>query len=129
MPLDKSADLVSSSRFDLTTIVVHDILFHSPRDVASFLSQQRASRFLECDAKSARQFYEKYPNQVSDDELEFLVQARQLLALGKSVMENVGIRFWLSSGTCLGMKGLKSNLCQMYAISMRQSSCLLVKSL
>lgn len=81
---------------------MQDIVFHSPGDVASFLKEQYNSRFLECNAIRARRYLEKHPIELNQEETEFLVQARRLLALGKEVMDSVGVRFWLSSGTCLG---------------------------
>jgi hypothetical protein len=89
-------------RFDLTTVVVQDILFHAPRDVASFLQDQSTSQFIECNSMQSRRYYQKYPMELTGEEAVFFVQAQQLLALGKKVLDSVGMRFWLSSGTCLG---------------------------
>ena len=61
------------------------------------------SQFLECNYERAKLFYAQHPKDESEEAQRFQRKARQLLVKGKEVLDSLGVRFWLSSGTCLGM--------------------------
>lgn len=61
------------------------------------------SQFLECNYERAKFFYAQHPKDESEEAQRFQRKARQLLVKGKEVLDSLGVRFWLSSGTCLGM--------------------------
>lgn len=50
--------------------------------------------------------FQLYPDDVSLDAVEFRKKAKSLLHLAALTLNNLGVKFWLSSGTCLG-----KNLC------------------
>lgn len=43
-----------------------------------------------------------YPDDASLDAVEFRKKAKSLLHLAALTLNNLGVKFWLSSGTCLG---------------------------
>lgn len=74
-----------------------------PKDGLAFLSQMIASSFIECDYQRAQLFYDQFGQQ--DDSVNaqlFYRAAREILVKAKRVMDSLRVRFWLSSGTCLG---------------------------
>ncbi|XP_038048368.1 fukutin-like [Patiria miniata] len=73
-----------------------------PKDINRFLEQIPFSRHLECNYDQARAFGRSYGRDGTPEALAFRQSARDLLEKGKRVLDELGIRFWLSSGTCLG---------------------------
>ncbi|KAK6492835.1 fukutin-like isoform X1 [Huso huso] len=73
-----------------------------PKNVSRFLGEVANSRFLECRYKEARAFYQLYPDDTSQEAMEFRKNAKTLLHLAARTLNSLGMRFWLSSGTCLG---------------------------
>lgn len=74
-----------------------------PKSIRHFLHMAQESKFLECDQDRAQLFYTQHPRDDSEEAQRFTRKARQLLVKGKEVLDTLGVRFWLSSGTCLGM--------------------------
>ncbi|XP_043917054.1 fukutin isoform X2 [Protopterus annectens] len=73
-----------------------------PKDPAHFLEEASHSKFLECRYKEARAFYQVYPDDTSQDAVDFRMKAKALLHMAAKTLTGLGIKFWLSSGTCLG---------------------------
>lgn len=46
--------------------------------------------------------FQVYPDDASFDAVEFRRKAKSLLHLAALTLNNLGVKFWLSSGTCLG---------------------------
>jgi fukutin len=74
-----------------------------PKHGLDFLFQMAASNFIECDHKRAQQFFQQFGQRDNSVNAElFYKAAREMLIKAKRVMDSLGVRFWLSSGTCLG---------------------------
>lgn len=48
--------------------------------------------------------FQLYPDDMSPDAVEFRKKAKALLHLAAVTLNSLGVRFWLSSGTCLGQE-------------------------
>lgn len=48
--------------------------------------------------------FQLYPDDTSLDAVEFRKKAKALLHLAAVTLNGLGVRFWLSSGTCLGQQ-------------------------
>ncbi|XP_053395234.1 ribitol-5-phosphate transferase FKTN-like isoform X2 [Mercenaria mercenaria] len=73
-----------------------------PENVAQFLDAAKNSLFLECNYTRAQQFFAQHPPDNAEESLKFQRKARQIIARAKQYLDDLGIPFWLSSGTCLG---------------------------
>ena len=73
-----------------------------PQFPKAFLNNIQNSRFIPCDLSRARKFYSTYGMDQSSEADVFRLKARNLLSTVKNVLDELGVRFWLSSGTCLG---------------------------
>ena len=60
------------------------------------------SRYIECNATFARIYHLAPHGGASDTARQFEHEARNLLVTAKRVLDALGIRFWISSGTLLG---------------------------
>ncbi|XP_038625960.1 fukutin [Tachyglossus aculeatus] len=87
---------------ELLHVSIDGIQVQIPKDPDRFLEEISHSRFLECRFKDARAFFQQYPDDVSLEAVEFRKKAKALLHLAALTLQNLGVRFWLSSGTCLG---------------------------
>ncbi|OCT97795.1 hypothetical protein XELAEV_18010025mg [Xenopus laevis] len=90
------------NRPELILITADQIKMWIPKDPSKFLRETLRSRFLECRYKEARSFFQLYPDDYSVDAIEFRMHAKRLLHLATSTLGDIGVTFWLSSGTCLG---------------------------
>ena len=68
-----------------------------------FLANLEHSTFIPCDMNRARKFYSTYGLDKSVDAEIFRIKAKNLLTYAKFQLDQLGVPFWLSSGTCLGM--------------------------
>lgn len=84
----------------LTTLDGLDV--RVPRNFSNFLKEHSQARFLECPFKEARAFYQLYPDDLSSEAMDFRMKAKGLLHLAARTLYELGVPFWLSSGTCLG---------------------------
>ncbi|XP_065834728.1 ribitol-5-phosphate transferase FKTN-like isoform X2 [Oscarella lobularis] len=91
-------------KFDFASVAIGHVFVQAPRNATDFLLQLAHSQFVECSAERARQFASKNSAGVdlSADDIAYLEQAKEIIRLGKTVLNDIGIPFWLSSGTCLG---------------------------
>ena len=84
-------------------VALDDVKLRIPKNPASFLSQMSDSQFLACDLYRADEFYDKFGRRdKSARALKFYDAAYNILFTAKRVLDDLGVRFWLSSGTCLG---------------------------
>ncbi|XP_049788439.1 ribitol-5-phosphate transferase FKTN-like [Schistocerca cancellata] len=89
-------------KFVTEKLDLHGTAFYVPKNIPDFLHDSLNSRFLECRHQSAHQFYQKYGKDKSHEALRFSHRAWKLLSRTKTILDSIGVRFWLSSGTCLG---------------------------
>ncbi|NWR21147.1 FKTN protein, partial [Emberiza fucata] len=87
---------------ELLLVSIDDLKVQIPKNPSSFLQEMSHSRFLECRYREARAFFQLYPDDASLDAVEFRKKAKSLLHLAALTLNNLGVKFWLSSGTCLG---------------------------
>lgn len=77
----------------------------APAYPLAFLAQISESHFIECNQSRAKIFYEM--NGQPDATVKakhFYASAKELLSITRRVLDEIGVRFWISSGTCLGKK-------------------------
>ncbi|KAL1129676.1 hypothetical protein AAG570_012621 [Ranatra chinensis] len=60
------------------------------------------SFFVECNFTRAEIFKNRYPSENNTSNLRFKHRAWKLLSLVKTILDGISVKFWLSSGTCLG---------------------------
>ncbi|KAM9307062.1 ribitol-5-phosphate transferase FKTN isoform 2-T2 [Pholidichthys leucotaenia] len=89
-------------RPELILTVLDGLDVRVPRNVSSFVAQQKHARFLECRYREARNFLQLYPDDSSVVAVDFRRKAKTLLHLAARTLTQLGVPFWLSSGTCLG---------------------------
>ena len=91
------------SSIELAKVVLDNIRLRVPRHIPQFLAEIHESHFIGCDQDRAAQFQKEFGPLTDDDEAkQFTVAARDVLSSAKAVLDKLGIRFWISSGTCLG---------------------------
>ena len=73
-----------------------------PEDPRPYFQSPKKIRFQKCNQTRAKLFYATHGMNSSPAEIEFKMNAYQLLKKTKMVLDELGIPFWLSSGTCLG---------------------------
>ena len=86
----------------MTSKISGTILRH-PNDTFGFLEELENSEFIECNYTRAFHYFTLYHTDKGQRALAFKQKARQLLLTAKTVLDAMGIPFWLSSGTCLGL--------------------------
>lgn len=82
--------------------VIDGVNLRVPAEPHKLIFAQNESRFIGCNLTNAQRFYSKYGRDVSPDALLFKKKALQVLSIVVEVLDRLGVRFWLSSGTCLG---------------------------
>ncbi|XP_053152039.1 ribitol-5-phosphate transferase FKTN [Hemicordylus capensis] len=90
------------NKLELLSISIDGITVQIPKEPSQFLEEMPLSRFIECRYREARSFFQLYPDDASLDAVEFRGKAKALLHLAALTLNSLGVRFWLSSGTCLG---------------------------
>uniref|UniRef100_A0A8C6X5T6 Ribitol-5-phosphate transferase n=1 Tax=Naja naja TaxID=35670 RepID=A0A8C6X5T6_NAJNA len=89
-------------KMELLTLSIDGLIVQVPKKPSKFLEERTHSRFVECRYKEARSFFQLYPDDTSPEAMEFRTKAKALLHLSALTLNNLGVQFWLSSGTCLG---------------------------
>ncbi|CAI9739754.1 Hypothetical predicted protein [Octopus vulgaris] len=89
-------------KFELDEAQVDNMTVYVPQPPEQFLKQIPHSKFIECNSTRARKFVAMYGLDNSEASQKFQRKARQVLAKTKHLLDSLEIRFWLSSGTCLG---------------------------
>ncbi|MBN3295496.1 FKTN protein, partial [Amia calva] len=100
--LDFGRQAGAFDRPELLLTSVDSLDMRVPKNVSSFLDEVVHSKFLECRFKEARAFYQLYPEDTSQEAMDFKKKAKNLLHLAARTLNSLGVTFWLSSGTCLG---------------------------
>ena len=85
------------------------VQLYAPRFPTLFLRQIPHARYIECNRTRAREFHTKYGQDTSADALMFRKAARNLISRAKQTLDELDLRFWMSSGTCLGRRRLYYN--------------------
>lgn len=96
--------------FRVTQVEIDGCKFLLPLSISTFLSQIEESHFITCNYTRAKVFHSLYGSVMGDDATNFKISARKILSLVKQCLDHLGIRFWLSSGTCLGKIDLSLTL-------------------
>ncbi|XP_032978829.1 ribitol-5-phosphate transferase FKTN isoform X3 [Rhinolophus ferrumequinum] len=91
-------------RPELQQITVDGLEVLIPKDPAHFLEEVPHSRFIECRYKEARAFFQQYLDDNTVEAVAFRKRAKELLQLAARTLKKLGVRFWLSSGTCLAFQ-------------------------
>nr|XP_023485592.1 fukutin isoform X2 [Equus caballus] len=89
-------------RPELQQVTVDGLVLLIPKDPVHFLEEVPHSRFIECRYKEARAFFQQYLDDNTVEAVAFRKSAKELLQLAARTLKKLGVRFWLSSGTCLG---------------------------
>ncbi|XP_061489042.1 ribitol-5-phosphate transferase FKTN isoform X1 [Rhineura floridana] len=89
-------------KLELLSVSIDGLTVQIPKEPSQFLEEWSHSRFIECRYREARSFFQLYPDDVSLEAVEFRKKAKALLHLAALTLNSLGVRFWLSSGTCLG---------------------------
>ncbi|XP_059513525.1 ribitol-5-phosphate transferase FKTN isoform X5 [Myotis daubentonii] len=89
-------------RPELQQITVDGLEVLIPKDPVHFLEEIPHSRFIECRYREARAFFQQYLDDSTVEAVTFRKSAKELLQLAAKTLKKLGVRFWLSSGTCLG---------------------------
>ncbi|XP_042309248.1 fukutin isoform X2 [Sceloporus undulatus] len=89
-------------KLELLSFAIDGLTVQIPKEPSVFLEERSQSRFIECRYREARSFFQVYPGDASLDAVEFRKKAKALLHLAALTLNSLGVKFWLSSGTCLG---------------------------
>lgn len=89
-------------RFTVFSTTMDDLMVTIPFYPVVFLRNLEQSSFIPCDLKRARRFFSVYGLDKSENAEIFRLKAKNLLTSVKAQLDQLGIPFWLSSGTCLG---------------------------
>jgi len=88
---------------ELVKVVLDSVRLRVPRHIPQFLVAMHKSRFIDCDQDRAAQFQKEFgPLTDYNEAKQFTAAAHDVLSAAKTVLDKLGIRFWISSGTCLG---------------------------
>ena len=98
----KTVLLLCFGRFSLYISTIDDRAIRLPADINEFLKNMENSRYLPCNIKRAREFYSKYGDDGTNEAGTFRKRGKEVLQIAKIILDNLRVRFWLSSGTCLG---------------------------
>ena len=83
-------------------VTIDHIPLRAPRYPKAFYEQVPQSRFIHCNQTRADDFHNQYGVAETKEATQFKQYAAELLAEASEVLSKLGVRFWISSGTCLG---------------------------
>lgn len=83
-------------------VLLDGIPFLVPKDISRFVRDAASSRFQECNHTRAHSFHLQFGKDTGHDAQRFSHRAWKLLSRAKTILDKLRVRFWLSSGTCLG---------------------------
>ena len=89
---------------EFADIRIDGIQLTVPKYPIKFLRQMPSSRHLECNFQQARDFLTEYGRDETDEDADFQSRAREILERAVQALDGIGVPFWISSGTCLGIK-------------------------
>lgn len=97
-----ATDAGSISRIETTRVNLDGVKVFVPKDPVHVLDEIPSSTFLECNHTRALDFFSRHPRDVSNDGEAFRHLARKTIVTAAKILDGLGIRFWISSGTLLG---------------------------
>ena len=86
-------------------MVLGSVVVNIPFDIPLFFRAKNESLFLLCNETRAKEFKEKFIQEANGNEDDFMFfkgQAQSVLTSISGTLHQLGISFWISSGTCLG---------------------------
>ena len=89
-------------RFAIEEKSVDQIRFRILSNSSQLLLEKNQSRFIGCNIAHAQHYYSKYGRDISPDAISFKQKALEVLTEAVTALDYLNVRFWLSSGTCLG---------------------------
>lgn len=90
------------NRFAIEERLVDGIRLNVPTNPEKLASETNQSRFTGCNLTNIQRYYSKYGRDISSDAILFKRKALEVLSAAMNALVRFGVRFWLSSGTCLG---------------------------
>lgn len=90
------------TKFPIEEKVIDGIHISIPADQKKISLETSQSQFTGCNLTNAQAYYGKYGRDVSQDAVLFKKIALEVLSTAITALDRLGVRFWLSSGTCLG---------------------------
>ena len=99
-------------KFQFKSVYVDHIKVNVPKDIRLFLKE--STYFIECNYELADKFFRTYGKDTTPRAIRFTHKVRKILSTAKTVLDNLQIPFWISSGTLLGKKSdpiIKDTLC------------------
>jgi len=90
------------NRFAIEEKLVDGIRLNVPADPEKLASEKNQSRFTGCNLTNVQRYYSKFGRDISPDAILFKRKALEVLSAAINALDRLGVRFWLSSGTCLG---------------------------
>ncbi|XP_068243167.1 ribitol-5-phosphate transferase FKTN-like isoform X2 [Palaemon carinicauda] len=73
-----------------------------PSDISTFVNDYRDAHFIPCNESRATYYNLKHMKSETPDEIRFKHKAWKLLGKAKTILDQLKVPFWLSSGTLLG---------------------------
>ncbi|XP_035218336.1 fukutin-like isoform X2 [Stegodyphus dumicola] len=89
-------------KVEIYSAAIDKVKIFVPYQQDIFLDYYSNNRFIECNYTQAKKFHEKYGRDESDEAEIFRSRAWKLLSKAVSLLDQLKVPFWLSSGTCLG---------------------------
>lgn len=89
-------------RFSTKEVKIDGVELTVPSDIRAFVEDYRNAHFISCNESRATFYNLKHMKGESPDEVRFKHKAWKLLAKTKTIMDQLNIPFWISSGTLLG---------------------------
>ncbi|PSN39877.1 Fukutin [Blattella germanica] len=89
-------------KFETEVVNIDGISLLLPKDIPRFLREATSSRYIECNHMLADSFHKAHGKDTTQEAMRFVHRAWKLLSKAKTLLDKLGVRFWMSSGTCLG---------------------------
>ena len=86
----------------MSKVTIDNIALRVPRYPKQFMDIVPQSSFIPCNLTRNKQFKQIYGIPDTPDHIYFKQSAKALLAQAVQVLNALNVKFWLSSGTCLG---------------------------
>jgi len=95
--------VLCTSSIELVKVLLDNVRLRVPKHIPQFLAQMNESHFVDCDQQQAVQFEKEFGPVINDEEAkQFRIAASDVLSTANTALNGLGVRFWISSGTCLG---------------------------
>ncbi|KAK7021117.1 hypothetical protein SK128_028326 [Halocaridina rubra] len=89
-------------RFSTRDAKIDGIDLTVPSDVMAFVQDYRSAQYMPCNESRATFYNLKHMKDETAEEVRFKHKAWKLLAKAKTILDQLKVPFWLSSGTLLG---------------------------